>query len=137
MNTEQKINQILENQKLIMKEIGFIEEILKSLLVNNILTTVQNPVDTKEEIKKVLLGNEKAKCNLIGKYARVKEKNNIRCYNSNGIAVEPGGYFRQHFCLQANEISDYNPISNRVELHFISKKNDYSFWFDLNDIVVK
>ena len=49
MNTEEKINIILENQKQLMKEIGFVEELLKSILVNNTLDSVEGLVNMEKK----------------------------------------------------------------------------------------
>ena len=46
MNTNEKIDMILENQKSLMKEVGFIEELLKALLVNDTLSSAERFVNT-------------------------------------------------------------------------------------------
>lgn len=50
MNIEEKINIILENQKSLMKEIGFVEELLKAMLVNNALDSAEKLEQTEKSV---------------------------------------------------------------------------------------
>ncbi len=46
MTQNEKLDLILENQKSLMKEIGFVEELLKALLVNNTLRSAERLINT-------------------------------------------------------------------------------------------
>lgn len=141
MNSEEKLNKILENQELIIKEIELIEEVLKSLLVNNICTDIENAVNIREKATVKESPSKKGifKDSLVGGYARAKSNSNCFYNDINGMAIsiENNGRFYQWFCLNYSIIIDYDSTENKVLLQHKSNKYSISVWFDLNDIELR
>lgn len=130
----EKMDLILENQKQLMKEVGFIEELLKALLINDTLSSVEkfaqsenNNNSQNDEFKN---SSEKYHKSQIGK--QVKISNNCNHYFDGRSHYMELSLFANHR-NRTWTIKDYR--MGKYKLYWTNGSHTFELWFDTNDVV--